>query len=157
MEQNRDQFAHAAEKLSRSFEISYAQNRKAIEHCWDVIEALRPSLQREHVAEQVLEQMKEGYKLIYIEDNGTPVAFAGFRELQMLYCGKIIYIDDLSTLPSHRGKGYASALLDHIHQLAKETGKAAVHLDSGYQRRDAHRLYLNKGYVLGSHHFEKKL
>jgi GNAT superfamily N-acetyltransferase len=66
-------------------------------------------------------------------------------------------VDDLCTLPEFRGKGYAGALLDYIHQLAKETGKTCVVLDSGFQLHPAHRLYLNKGYVLSAHHFRKSL
>lgn len=158
MEQNRSKFSSSAqETISENAVLHYARNRKDIERCWEVIEALRPHLTRDTFADQVLEQMQDGYRLIYIEENGIPVAFSGFRNIQHLYSGKIIYIDDLSTLPSARGKGYASALLDHIHRLARDTGRVAVHLDSGYQRRDAHRLYLNKGYVLASHHFERKV
>lgn len=137
-------------------EILYATTSVQIEHCWHVMHALRPHLHRENFVQQVQEMMSEGYQLIYVEQNGIAVACAGFRSMQMLYSGKIIYIDDLSTLPDSRGKGYASMLLDFIHELAVNSGKQAVHLDSGYQRHDAHRLYLNKGYKLASHHFARE-
>ncbi len=39
----------------------------------------------------------------------------------------------------------------------REQGCNAVHLDSGYQRHAAYRLYLNKGFVLSSHHLALKL
>lgn len=133
--------------------ISEAKTDEQIAFCWDVVEALRPHLKKENLVAQVREMMQEGYRMIFVEDNGKAVCFAGFRDMQMLYCGKIFYIDDLSTLPDQRGKGYAGMLLDYIHQLAKESGKAAVHLDSGHHRHTAHRLYLNKGYVINSHHF----
>jgi GNAT superfamily N-acetyltransferase len=106
---------------------------------------------------KTLSMMSEGYNLIYLEENREAVAFAGFRRMQMFYCGNIIYIDDLNTLPEFRTKGYAGLLLEHIHELAKRENRDAVHLDSGYHRWDAHRLYLKKGYVLGSHHFVKQL
>jgi predicted GNAT family acetyltransferase len=61
--------------------------------------------------------------MIYIKEDEIPVAFAGFRNMHMLHSGKIIYIDDLSTLPQYRGKGYAGKLLDYLHNLAVETGK----------------------------------
>jgi GNAT superfamily N-acetyltransferase len=138
-------------------EVRYAQCVKEIEACWEVVEALRPHLKKEKFVEQVQQMMEEGYQMVYISEDEKPVAFAGFRNMQMLYCGSIIYIDDLSTLPAYRGKGYAGRLLDYIHNLAGETGKSAVHLDSGYQRNDAHRLYLSKGYILSSHHFSKQI
>lgn len=138
-------------------EIKYAKTGDEIESCWEVIQALRPHLQKDHLVQQIQEMMREGYRMIYICEGEKPVAFAGFREMHMLHCGKIIYIDDLSTLPHSRGKGYGGLLLDYLHRMASESGKQAVHLDSGYHRNDAHRLYLNKGYKLASHHFAKEL
>jgi hypothetical protein len=41
--------------------------------------------------------------------------------------------------------------------VAKEKGLKTVALDSGYQRLDAHRLYLNKGFTLNAHHFSKNV
>ena len=138
-------------------EIKYARTSAQIESCWEVVQVLRPNLMRENFVQQVQEMMNDGYEMIYIENNGLAVAFAGFRNMHMLYSGRIIYIDDLSTLPGHRGKGYAGSLLDYIHRLATESGKTSVHLDSGHQRNDAHRLYLNKGYKISSHHFVKDI
>lgn len=152
-------------KATRSFssinysmsEIKYAITDEEINFCWEVVRALRPHLEQRNYLSLVRSMMQEGYQMIYIGIDSQAVAFAGFRSMQMLYSGKIIYIDDLSTLPEHRGKGYAGLLLDFIHKLAADTGKKAVHLDSGYQRNEAHRLYLNNGYKLASHHFVKEL
>jgi GNAT superfamily N-acetyltransferase len=139
--------------------IRFAQSEREIENCWDVVSVLRPHLLKEKFIQQVHEMQQEGYQMLYIaipeNKREKVVAVAGYRNMQMLYSGKIIYIDDLCTLPDHRGKGYAGLLLDYIHQLAKDTGKVAVHLDSGYQRNDAHRLYLKKGYKLACHHFSR--
>ena len=138
-------------------EIQYATTPAQIESCWEVVQALRPHLKKENFVQQVREMMDEGYQMIYIEDDGVAVAFAGFRNMHMLYSGKIIYLDDLSTLPGNRGKGYGGMLLDYLHNLAANSGQRSVHLDSGYHRNDAHRLYLNKGYKLASHHFIREI
>ncbi len=119
--------------------------------------ALRPHIAAETFVATVQEMLQEGYRLAYLEENGKAVAAIGFRYLQFLYNGKHFYIDDLSTLPESRGKGYGGMLLDHVAQLAKENGYTVITLDSGYARFDAHRLYLNKGFVLASHHFSKTL
>jgi GNAT superfamily N-acetyltransferase len=136
--------------------IRIAQSEQEIDSCFDVMFELRPHLIRENFVQQIREMEQEGYRLLYVaieeDKQEKAVAVAGIRNMHMLYCGKIIYIDDLSTLPAYRGKGYASLLLDYIHQLAKDTGKAGVHLDSGYHRNNAHRLYLSKGYMLACHH-----
>lgn len=125
--------------------------------CWDVLLALRPHLIKESFVSTIQQMFTEGYQLAFIEADGLSVAAVGYRYLQYLYNGKHIYIDDLSTLAEHRGKGYAAALLDFVEAQAKQQGYKAVTLDSGYTRNDAHRLYLNKGYTLVAHHFSKSL
>jgi|SRR5687767_2332564 GNAT superfamily N-acetyltransferase len=143
--------------LKQTHTIRLAQSEQEIENCWDVIKELRPHLQKENLVAQVKEMEQEGYRIAYVavKENGEEkiVSFAGFRPMNMLFCGKIIYIDDLGTLPAWRGHGYAGQLLDYVHQLAKDTGKTGVHLDSGHHRSDAHRLYLNKKFRISAHHF----
>jgi GNAT superfamily N-acetyltransferase len=64
----------------------------------------------------------------------------------------VVYIDDLTTLPEARGKGFARALLDWLIAHTKDSGCDAVHLDTGYGRHAAHRLYLSRGFELNCHH-----
>ena len=82
--------------------------------------ALRPHLSKNNFVATVKEMIAEGYTLAYIEEDTKAVAAAGFRYLQFLYNGKHFYIDDLSTLPESRGKGYAGKLLDFVIGKAKE-------------------------------------
>lgn len=136
--------------------IQIAQTDQDILKCWKVIHELRPHLEEAAFLDLIREMILEGYQLSFIEgDNGYAVAAIGFRYLQFTYNGKHFYIDDLSTLPEARGKGYGSALLDHVFDLARQKGYGVVSLDSGHQRFDAHRLYLNKGFTIASHHFSK--
>jgi len=138
-------------------EIRIATTEEDISKCWDVMHALRPHLIKEQFIPTVKEMIVEGYQLAYIEGDGKAVAAVGFRYMQYLFNGKHFYIDDLSTLPESRGKGCAGMLLDYVIELARQKGYKCVTLDSGYARHDAHRLYLNKGFVLASHHFSKTL
>ena len=138
-------------------EIKTAKTEADILKCLEVLTALRPHLIPETFVSTVLGMLEEGYQLAYIEQNGKAVAAIGFRYLQFLFNGKHFYIDDLSTLPESRGKGYGGMLLDYVAELAKEKGYKVITLDSGYARFDAHRLYLNKGFRLASHHFSKDL
>jgi GNAT superfamily N-acetyltransferase len=139
--------------------ILTANDDASIGQCFDVMHALRPHLKKESFNDVIKKMMVAGYQLIFVEENGKAVCAAGFRFTELLAWGKAIYIDDLSTLPEARGKGYASALLDYIFQLAKEKDCDQVHLDSGCfeARYDAHRLYLKKGFNITSHHFAKKM
>jgi GNAT superfamily N-acetyltransferase len=137
--------------------IKSATTEEEILKCWDILFALRPHLIKDNFVSTVQEMISEGYQLAYIEEHGNAVAAVGFRYVHYLYNGRHFYIDDLSTLPESRGKGYGGMLLDYVVELAKEKGYGCVTLDSGYTRLDAHRLYLNKGFILAAHHFSKSL
>ena len=125
--------------------------------CREVIIELRPQLEQENLLVIIQEMVSEGYQFAYIEVDGIAVSFIGFRYLQYLYNGKHIYIDDLSTLPDYRGKGYGAKLLQHVENIAISKGYKVVTLDSGHQRTDAHRFYLNKGFNIVAYHFSKKI
>lgn len=120
---------------------------------------LRPHLaSRSAFIEQVdTVQRPAGYRLVGASplDDGDAVAVAGFRVTTSLSWGRHVYIDDLSTLPSARRHGFAGQLLGWVHREAERLGCDQVHLDSGVgpDRRSAHRLYLNAGYLISAHHF----
>ncbi len=138
--------------------IQTAETGEDILKCWKALKELRPHLVEANFVSMVSKMISEGYQLAFIEgEEGYALSIAGFRYLQFTFNGKHFYIDDLSTLPEARGKGYGSKLIDHVCELARQKGYEYVTLDSGHQRFAAHRLYLNKGFTISSHHFSKKL
>ncbi len=133
--------------------ITIAQSDSEIMLCWDALHELRPKLVRENFIMQARRMMKEGFMIAFIETEGKAVCVAGFRFEEMLFRGKSVYVDDLVTLPEHRSKKYGSKMMDWIIDFAKKHDCKQIHLDSGVQRFDAHRFYLNKGFNITSHHF----
>jgi GNAT superfamily N-acetyltransferase len=136
-------------------EIKWADSDESIAKCWKVMHLLRPHLLESEFLQKVRIQQDEGFEMVFIEENEIAVAVMGFRIGHYLFRGKNLYIDDLSTLPDFRGRGYAGKLLDWAIHHAKVSGCDNVHLDSGFgpARKDAHRLYLNKGFEVASLHF----
>jgi GNAT superfamily N-acetyltransferase len=105
-------------------------------------------------------QRAEGYRLVgAFEDEPYALAVAGFRVGHMLAWGRYLYVDDLSTLPEARRRGYGKKLLEWLTDEARRLGCDQLHLDSGVtaDRYDAHRLYLNSGLAITSHHFARRL
>jgi GNAT superfamily N-acetyltransferase len=102
-------------------------------------------------------QRSEGYRLAgaFEEGLGHAVAVAGFRVLHNLADGDVLYVDDLSTLPEGRRRGYGRALLDWTLEEARRLGCGTLELDSavGPTRADAHRLYMNAGMQITAFHF----
>ncbi|GAB3904812.1 GNAT family N-acetyltransferase [Larkinella knui] len=146
--------------------IKIAQTEADLRRCLPALVTLRPHLTEEQALNQIILLQKEDRYVVAFVDTSdekpsetvAPAAI-GYRYMNLLFSGKTLYIDDLSTLPDQRGKGYASQLLDFVIDEARKAGCVAVTLDSGQnpQRYDAHRLYLNKRFNIVSHHFALKL
>ena len=116
---------------------------------------LRPHRSVDELRNMMISQLNDGFQLIYVGDEQLAYAVAGFRTLDFLFSGKTLYVDDLVTHSQHRKKGYAGMLMKWMIQYAKDNGYDHFSLDSGHQRKDAHRLYLNHGLDITAHHFGK--
>jgi GNAT superfamily N-acetyltransferase len=113
------------------------------------------------VAAAAAAQRPDGYRLLgaFQEDAVEAVAVAGFRVQTMLVEGRVLYVDDLSTLPAARGRGAATALLQELDRIGRAEECTALHLDSGVvpERQAAHRRYFGHGMRIASFHFSKPL
>jgi GNAT superfamily N-acetyltransferase len=133
--------------------ISEVTSDLEIEQCWEVISLLRPHLDKNNWKEIIYEMMKnEKYRISGIMENSQCVAFAGYRIMNSLHSGHIIYIDDLCTLESHRGKGLGSQLLEYIEQMARTNAMDAVVLDTDFTNNTAQKVYLKSGFQLAALH-----
>jgi len=116
---------------------------------------LRPHLSVDELRTMLIGQMNDGFQAVYVGDDTQAYAVAGFRTLEVLFSRKTLYVDDLVTHSMHRKKGYAGMLLKWMIQYAKENGYDHFSLDSGVQRKDAHRFYLKHGLDIIGFHFGK--
>ncbi len=114
---------------------------------------LRPHLDLATFTKQVRAQRAEGYQIAVVEREAEIAA--GFRAATFLAWGKVLYIDDLITHPEKKRLELGTALLDWLIAEAHRQQCDAMHLDSGFARHDAHRLYLNKGFKISSHHLSR--
>lgn len=139
-------------------DIRVAESDDEIAACWPVMHELRPHLEQASFVARVRRQEREaGYRLAYVHDNGRPVTVAGFRLLENLAWGRFLYVDDLVSAGTARSRGHGAALLAWLRAHARSLGCAALHLDSGVQRSDAHRFYEREGMARSSYHFMTKL
>ena len=123
-----------------------------------VFRHLRPHLDPDDFVAQVDRQRRQGYVLVAHEDaGGEYTSGAGFRVLEFLAWGRVLYVDDFVTHPDYHGRGHGGQVLDWVIAHARALGCEAVHLDTGYARHDAHRLYLRKGFRMTCHHMQLDL
>lgn len=102
-------------------------------------------------------QQKEGYRLAYLEHEGAVVAVAGFRLMNMLWSGRVMYIDDLVTDESMRSRGFGERMIAWLVERARSEGCEAFALDSGTHRHAAHAFYFRQGLRISDFHFEMQL
>jgi len=136
--------------------IRIAITDSEIAACFPVMRELRPHIAEDHFLSRVRSQEKSGYQLCFVEQSQEVVAVAGFRVGENLAWGRFLYVDDLITLPSHRSKGLGSSLLSWLREFAVKEGCVQMHLDSGVQRKDAHRFYEREGMSISSFHFANR-
>jgi GNAT superfamily N-acetyltransferase len=136
--------------------ILLATSEAAIARCFPVVRVLRPHLVEAEFVDRVQRQQQQGYQLAYVEDGGVK-AIAGFRVLENLFTGKLLYVDDLVTAEGERSKGYGARLLEWLVEQARIQGCEKLELDSGVQRFDAHRFYFRQRMAIVSYHFALKL
>jgi GNAT superfamily N-acetyltransferase len=124
----------------------------------EIMRQLRPKVSPDDYLKTVKRmQESDGYKLAAVFDEGAVRAVAGYRFTEMLFSGKILYVDDLNTDERHRSKGYGKVLLDWLKAEAKVQGCGQLHLDSGVQREQTHKFYFREGLTINCYHFYRTL
>lgn len=133
--------------------IRIATTDAEIVTCYSVLQELRPHIAENQFLSQVRRQENAGYRLVFVQEPDAVVAVAGFRVGENLACGRFLYVDDLITLSAHRSKGYGAKLLSWLKEYAAKEGCLQLHLDSGIQRKEAHRFYERESMAMAGFHF----
>jgi GNAT superfamily N-acetyltransferase len=128
-----------------------------VQRCFRVMQQLRTHLQDRNFVETIRRQESGGFRLAFVEDAGEVRAVAGYRVIDNLFSGRMLYVDDLVTDEAARSHGYGKRLLDWLIEQARAEGCQSLELDSGVQRFDAHRFYLANRMMISSHHFRLPL
>ncbi|RQO75515.1 GNAT family N-acetyltransferase [Pedobacter sp. KBW06] len=144
--------------MDNTYQVKTIRTEAEIQQCWEVAFLLRPHLNKDNWSSMISEMMQnEKYSIAGIIVEEKVVAFAGYRLMTSLHSGNIIYIDDLCTLESYRGKGLASQLLAHVNAIATSADLDAVVLDTGFDNHTAQKLYLKNGFQFAAVHLSALL
>jgi len=139
-------------------QITQPQTDDEILATWEVMHQLRPHIAREEYVPIVRGMMEsDGYRLAAVVDDGEVRAVAGYRYMRMLYCGKLLYVDDLVTDDRVRSRGYGKELLDWLKATGRDEGCSELQLISRVTREQAHRFYFREGLAIECFEFRVKL
>lgn len=143
--------------MSPTSAVRLATSDDEIARCFPVMRELRPHLVEAEFVPTVRRQQAGGYALAYLEESAEIRALAGFRILENLVSGRLLYVDDLVTAASERSRGHGKVLLDWLAERARSEGCRYLELDSGVQRFHAHRFYMTNRMIISAHHFVLQL
>ena len=138
--------------------IDHAVTDADIASTFEVMRQLRPHLEKDCYVAQIRSLMEsDKLKLLALSQDGTVRAVACYRVMNMLYCGGLIYIDDLVADENVRSHGYGARLIARIKEEGRELGCNEVQLISRTTREQAHRFYFREGFGIECFHFRTKI
>lgn len=124
---------------------------------YELVAQLRAELSYDEFEDLVYEMIKSGYKMHGIFERGELVCYAGVAIATNLYHKRHLFIYDLVTDESLRGRGYGTMMLEYLHDYANMGACENMVLTSGLQRIDAHRFYEKHDFVKKSFAFVKSI
>jgi putative acetyltransferase len=77
-------------------------------------------------------------------EEGKPIGIGAYKEFEP----NVVEIKRMFTLPEHRGKGIAKAILTELEQWAKEENYTVAILETGLRQVEAIGLYQKLGYQI---------
>ncbi len=117
---------------------------------------LRPQLPPDY-ATKMQRVFAQGGRMVLAVDGEAVLGIAVWRCFENTHQGAQVYVDDLVTDDAHRSQGVGHALIEWLSARARMLSATALTLDSGTQRREAHRFYLRERFDITSFHFNKNL
>jgi GNAT superfamily N-acetyltransferase len=122
-----------------------------------VLRELRPHLTAESFTSVYEQGYPQGLRFTVAYDGDQCVGVAGWRIVATTAYLRKLYVDDLVTTEQARSQGVGRALLGALLEKARAADCQVLDLDSGVQRRDAHRFYMREGLTISSFHFLRSL
>jgi GNAT superfamily N-acetyltransferase len=126
-------------------EIAELDRDDALAAAFPLMAELRPRVRTEDFIPQVRAQQREGYRLLGGSVGGRYVTLAGYRMATTLVRGRHLFVDDLVTAATEQGKGYGTAMLRRLAEIAGAEGVERVCLDS---RDTARTFYEHVGFTM---------
>jgi GNAT superfamily N-acetyltransferase len=138
--------------------IEIAGTDKQIAETFEVMHQLRPNLTLDGYVKRIRGLMRtDRFKLAYLAEGALVRAVAGFRLMEMLYCGRILSVDDLVVDELVRSHGHGARMLDWLAERGRLEGCNEMQLISRVVREQAHRFYFRHGMGIDCFHFRVEL
>lgn len=128
------------------FELRHMHTREELFACFPVISQLRHRLG--DAASWVMRAMDmkvEGYRVFAACAGPRVVAVAGYRVMENLRHGRLLYVDDLVTAADARGEGIGTAILDALADIGRDECCERMIVNAAKANTSAHRFLKREG------------
>jgi GNAT superfamily N-acetyltransferase len=133
-------------RLPAGIALRHARSADELAACFPVILQLRPALKdAAQWVERASDMATAGYRILAAWDGDRALAVAGYRMMENLIHGRFLYVDDLVTLESQRGKGMGAALLLALSDIGADEHCQRLVLDTAAANTNARRFYKREG------------
>lgn len=116
---------------------------------------LRPQLPADYCA-RLREIFAAGARMALTVEDETVISVALWRVIENTYEGRRLYVDDLVSDAACRSRGAGHLLLGWLRDKARSLDCSVLALDSGVQRKDAHRFYFRERMSIASYCFRQE-
>lgn len=122
-----------------------------------LLKILDPNIAEELLQQRLQEMQQHNYLCAGIYDGELLIGISGMWILYKYYVGKHIEPDNVMIHPDHRGSGAGEALMNWIHDYAKEQGCLASELNCYVSNSKGVAFWVKQGYRILGFHFRKDL
>ena len=132
-------------------------NLKELEDIFTVLKQLRTDLSYKEFEDLIYDMRHMEYKMFGIIQGEKLITYAGVAVQTNLYHKRHLFIFDLVTDASERGKGYGKKMLEYLEAYARVAMCENIILSSGFSKEKAHKFYNSEGFLKKSFVFFKKI
>jgi len=126
--------------------LRHAHGPDELRACFPVIFQLRPRLKdAETWIERASGMATDGYRVLAAWEGNRVLAIAGYRIMENLIHDHFLYVDDLVTDESARGKKLGAALLTELSAIGTDEYCSSLVLDTAVTNESAQRFYKREG------------
>ncbi len=122
-------------------------NLTELETAYEVVKELRTELSYDEFEDLVYDMRHQEYKMYGLFNGDELITYAGVNVQVNLYWKRHLFVYDLVTKASHRGRGYGKEMLTYLHDIARMFQCEHIALTSGFQRTDTHHFYEKEGFM----------
>jgi ribosomal protein S18 acetylase RimI-like enzyme len=130
-----------------SVALGHATHDDELLACFPAMSQLRPRLtDSKHFVATCRQMEQTGYRILAAwNDDATVLALAGYRLQENFVFGRFVYVNDLVTIESARGRGLGARLIAQVSVIAVKEGASRLVLDTGLANTKAQRFYFRAG------------